>query len=239
MVNYSNGKIYKIEPLNGEEGDIYIGSTTKEYLSQRLDAHRSGFKQFITGKRKHSTTSFKLFEKYGIENCFIVLLELVDAKSKDELHSREAQYIKTLQCINKLIPLRTTKEWYEDNREHIKEYNKEYKESNKEKIQEYNESNKEKIKEYRVIYYETNKDIIKDKIKDWRENNKEKIKERKKLYYKSNRDEFLKVQKEYREANIDKVKEIQKKYHEANKDRINEKKRELRKQKKILLKELN
>ena len=35
MVNYNNGKIYKIEPVNGEEGDIYIGSTTKEYLSSQ------------------------------------------------------------------------------------------------------------------------------------------------------------------------------------------------------------
>ena len=41
MVNYNNGKIYKIEPLNGEEGDIYIGSTTKEYLSQRMDSRGS------------------------------------------------------------------------------------------------------------------------------------------------------------------------------------------------------
>ena len=33
MVNYSNGKIYKIEPIiDHDEGDIYIGSTTKKYL---------------------------------------------------------------------------------------------------------------------------------------------------------------------------------------------------------------
>ncbi len=69
-INYNNGKIYKIEPLNGEEGDIYIGSTTKQYLSQRMDSHRSDFKKFNEGK-KVSITSFKLFEKYGIENCNI------------------------------------------------------------------------------------------------------------------------------------------------------------------------
>ena len=29
MVNYSFGKIYKIEPITGgEEGDVYVGSTT-------------------------------------------------------------------------------------------------------------------------------------------------------------------------------------------------------------------
>ncbi len=68
MVNYNNGKIYKIEPLNGEEGDIYIGSTTKELLSQRMDTHRSDYKQFLNGKQ-NNITSTKLFDKYGVENC--------------------------------------------------------------------------------------------------------------------------------------------------------------------------
>ena len=41
MVNYNNGKIYKIEPIvDHDEGDIYIGSTTKQYLSMRMDKHR-------------------------------------------------------------------------------------------------------------------------------------------------------------------------------------------------------
>ena len=31
MVNYSEGKIYKIEAINGD-GEIYIGSTTKKHL---------------------------------------------------------------------------------------------------------------------------------------------------------------------------------------------------------------
>ena len=32
MVNYNNGKIYKIEPIvDHDEGDIYFGSTTKQY----------------------------------------------------------------------------------------------------------------------------------------------------------------------------------------------------------------
>ena len=81
MVNYNNGKIYKIEPLNGEEGDIYIGSTTKEYLSQRMDTHRSQYKCFLNGKGDR-TTSFNLFNKYGVSNCNIILLELVNVNIK-------------------------------------------------------------------------------------------------------------------------------------------------------------
>ena len=37
MTNYNNGKIYMIEPIcEYEVGDIYIGSTTKQYLSQHF-----------------------------------------------------------------------------------------------------------------------------------------------------------------------------------------------------------
>ena len=70
MVNYENGKIYKIESYLGDK--IYIGSTSKQYLSQRMDTHRSNYKKWKKGKAS-SITSFQIFEKYGIENCSIVL----------------------------------------------------------------------------------------------------------------------------------------------------------------------
>ena len=61
-------------------------------------------------------TSFNLFEKYDIENCNILLLENVNASSYDELVSKEAQYIKSFLCVNKIVPLRTDAEYYEDNK---------------------------------------------------------------------------------------------------------------------------
>ena len=55
MVNYANGKIYKIESIINiediEEPLIYIGSTTKNYLSQRMDEHRSNYKMWKIGKK--------------------------------------------------------------------------------------------------------------------------------------------------------------------------------------------
>jgi len=82
-INYKNGKIYKIEPRGDHsEGDVYIGSTTKEYLCQRMTAHRSGYNCFKRGTRQHKLTSYDLFDKYGVENCDIILLELVEANSK-------------------------------------------------------------------------------------------------------------------------------------------------------------
>jgi len=90
MVNYSNGKVYKIIPLNSDdESDVYFGSTTKEYLSQRMDTHRKDYKRWKEGKRNY-VNSFSLFEKYGLENCKIILLDNVNANSKDEMISKEA-----------------------------------------------------------------------------------------------------------------------------------------------------
>ena len=101
MVNYQNGKIYKIEDIGGNM--CYIGSTTKQLLSQRMSEHRSKFTAYQKGTY-HKITAFSLFETYGIDNCRIVLLELSPCDTKDELVSREAHYIRTMQCINKIIP---------------------------------------------------------------------------------------------------------------------------------------
>ena len=158
MVNYSKGKIYCIIPIvEHDEGDVYIGSTAKYYLSQRMDTHRSNYQKWRVGYVKYTTTSFNLFDKYGVGNCKIVLLESVDAKSKDELLAREAHYIKTMKCVNKVVPLRTYKEYKADNRDHILELKKVYRETNKEIIQsrdkEYRDKNKELLKLKSKQYY--------------------------------------------------------------------------------------
>ena len=134
MVNYNNGKIYKIEPIcDHDEGDIYIGSTTKQYLSQRLDTHRNDYKRWKNNKHG-KTQVYEIFDKYGVSNCQIVLIETVNVDSKDELLAREKHYIKSVKCVNKYIPGRTNTEYYLDNKEEINLKKKEYRENNKEKI---------------------------------------------------------------------------------------------------------
>ena len=134
MVNYNNGKIYKIEPIyDHDEGDIYIGSTTKQYLSQRLDTHRSNYKKWKNGNY-NKVQVFEIFDKYGVSNCQIVLIETVNAESKDELLAREKHYIKSFKCVNKYIPGQTNKEYKIIHKEEIKFKQKEYYEKNKEEI---------------------------------------------------------------------------------------------------------
>jgi hypothetical protein len=136
MVNYNNSKVYMIQPImEHDENDIYIGSTTKNYLSQRMDKHRSGYKCWKKG-RGTKYMCYDLFDKYGIENCKILLIENVHANSKDELVSREGYYIRNMKCINKNIAGRTKKEYNINNKEIIKEYKHKYYINNKEIINE-------------------------------------------------------------------------------------------------------
>jgi hypothetical protein len=60
-------------------------------------------------------TSKILFEKY--DDVRIELIEEFPCENKMELNKREGHYIRTLECVNKLVAGRTKKEWREDNKE--------------------------------------------------------------------------------------------------------------------------
>ena len=139
---YNFSKIYKIEPITEhEEHEIYIGSTTKKYLSQRMTQHKSSYKKYLTdSKKKYSI--YDLFNKYGVENFNIYLLENYICNDINELRTKEGEYIRNLKCINKKLECITNDE--------LKKYKKEYSKNNKEKIKEYQKKyqNSEKYKEY-------------------------------------------------------------------------------------------
>ena len=121
-VDYQLAKIYKIIPLNqDDESDIYIGSTCKPSLLQRMTGHIRHFKSWKNGKY-NNVSSFKLFDKYGIENLNIYLIEEFPCDCKDQLRQREGYYIKNNPCVNQRIAGRTKKEYYINNIDHIKEY---------------------------------------------------------------------------------------------------------------------
>jgi hypothetical protein len=185
MVNYRNGKIYKIVPIvEHDPCDVYYGATTKKYLSQRFDEHRRDF------KRNDNCSSKILFQKYGVENCVIILLESVDAKTNDELKAVEAKYIINNLCVNKNIPLRTSREYnkqyYTENKDTIDEKCKQYYTENKDTIAErkkqYNIINKDTISEYQKQYRIKNKEVISEKCKQYGIKNKEAIAEKNKQY---------------------------------------------------------
>ena len=130
MPDYQKGKIYRI--WDNGYNKCYIGSTCED-LSRRMTGHRKNFK---IHKRdgKGFTTADMLFDEYGIENCKIELVENFPCNSKAELHAREGHYQRENECINKNIAGRNMKQYSQDNRDKISEYNKNRYEAKKERI---------------------------------------------------------------------------------------------------------
>jgi hypothetical protein len=149
MPNYINAKIYKI--CGGEE--VYVGSTCRTLL-QRFTSHKSEY----NGKYKKCNSSI-LFEKYGIENCTIELIQDFPCDSRKDLHEREGYYMRTMTCVNRFIAGRKQKEYNYIHREKRKEYMKEYKQTDKQKeyMKEYNEKNRVKINQRQTEYYQRKK----------------------------------------------------------------------------------
>jgi hypothetical protein len=104
MVNYQLGKVYKV--VDNTNQNIYVGSTCKEYLSQRLAGHVSNYKRYLKVKKGY-TTSFDIIKNNDYE---IVLLESYPCNSKDELTARERFYIDTLDCVNTIRPFSSNDE---------------------------------------------------------------------------------------------------------------------------------
>lgn len=134
-----NAKIYKIIPKeNGDNGDIYYGSTTHKWVCHRFTVHKNEFKRYNAKlEGTHRLTSFNLFEKYGVENCKIELVEQFEYENKKEILEKERFYIDNNECINRCTPGKTPqeyhKEWYEKNKDSQLEKNKEYRKTNIEK----------------------------------------------------------------------------------------------------------
>lgn len=136
-------KIYKIESDKGSK--IYIGSTSKHYLSDRMSSHRYGYKKWKEGNND-KTMSYEIFDEYGIDNCKITLLEDCSHISKEEAHDREAFYIQSSDCINRYIPRRKPKQYRQDNKDKLSHDKKEYYQKNRDQLLEYQKQYKIKNK---------------------------------------------------------------------------------------------
>ena len=128
--NYQNGKIYKVVDNSYEM--CYIGSTI-DTLNNRFTGHKKHYREYLNCKRGHVTV-FNIFDRFGYENCKIELIELYPCESKMELHAREGSYQKQMDCVNKFISGRTSKEYHQDNKEIQHHGSKLYYEKSKDKV---------------------------------------------------------------------------------------------------------
>ena len=121
MNKYNSSKIYKIYSDLGT--DIYIGSTYRS-ITDRYSDHVKNYLLF--DNTKNYTSSFKLFDKYGVHNCCVVLLEDVNVESRSELLQVEAKHIKANKafCVNKNLPFTSEEEKLQNKKEYrqVQEY---------------------------------------------------------------------------------------------------------------------
>jgi hypothetical protein len=126
--------IYKIEPIcEHDDGDVYIGST-KTTLNERFWHHTGSYRS-----KRYDCSSYILFDKYGVNNCKIELIEECDEAVR---YQREGYWFDNTRCVNKLrpsgLPLNEWKKQYrKENATEINEYNKQYYQDNYEAILEY------------------------------------------------------------------------------------------------------
>ena len=137
------GYIYKLYCMTS--GLAYYGSTINP-VEVRLYGH----------KNNPTSTSEQIIKNgdYKIE-----VLEEFDFQNKTDLLNREKYYILNNECVNKNVPLRTTKEWYYDNNYKDKLRN-DYDDKRKEKKKEYYIANREKRLQYQQEYLKKKQNII-------------------------------------------------------------------------------
>ena len=169
MSNYKNGKVYKIIYIGNENINItYIGSTFNT-LRDRWYCHVNSFN--VKNKKK-IVSIYPYFKQYGIENFKIFSIKEYEVVDKLHLESKEQLWMNKIKNINKQCSFQlSTKLWkknyYNNNKDKIKEQSKKRYNFNKEEIlkqqKEYNLKNKEKRKE--IINCECGKTLTKQSLK--------------------------------------------------------------------------
>jgi len=156
--DYQQAKIYCIKVNTDNEYLPYVGSSCKRLLSQRMNQHRDDYKKWKNGKYGF-LSSFTLFEKYGVQNCYIELIESFPCNTSDELRKKEREHIEKQKCVNIVKkPFRTIEE------EII--YKKNWNKNNNSYVEKYQKEHKEEITEYKSNYYQKNKEEISEKGKE-------------------------------------------------------------------------
>jgi len=112
MVNYKNGKIYKIVSVEGD--CVYYGSTVQK-INHRFAKHKTDHKR---------NPRFASSELMKYKDAKIYLVENYPCKNRKELLEREGYYIRNNKCVNVRVAGRTRKEFYNDNRDKILKQNK-------------------------------------------------------------------------------------------------------------------
>ena len=154
----SKCKIYKIVSMNNPDM-VYYGHTC-DTLSRRFSKHKAP---------SNGATSKLIIEK---GDAIILLVEEYPCSSVLEATAREGFYVLNNPCVNKNVPGRTSKEYYEDKKDKLLEYQKKYDQDHKEKINNYQKEYRQEHKDQMKEYFKVNKDKWNEYQKIYRESKK-------------------------------------------------------------------
>jgi hypothetical protein len=167
--------IYKIYCRDSEITDCYVGST--EDFTERCGNHKSRCNNPNDPSYNYNVYTF-IRANLGMDNFVI---EPIYECNVEDRYIEEQRWFELLKpTLNTNYPNRSSKQYYNDNKQYYEEYRKQYYIDNKEKISEqckqYNIDNRERYNEYQTQYRIDNKQQISEYKKQYYENNKEKLK---------------------------------------------------------------
>ena len=139
-IKYANGKIYMIIAPNLNLR--YIGSTVNA-LKSRFHGHKSKF------TRRGKTDYISSFQVLEDKDAYIELIENYPCNNKEELENREGFLIRQMDCVNINIAGRSSKQYYQDNRDAILQTRKNH-----------YIDNRDRILVYKKDFYKTNSERI-------------------------------------------------------------------------------
>jgi len=117
MPKYENSVIYKIKHNEDyDDNDIYVGSTSN--FKNRKNQHKTTCNNEKSKKYDYPVYQY-IRDNGNWDNFVMIPIEQYSCNNKDELVIRERYHIDLLRpALNKYIPTRTKKEYYEDNKEY-------------------------------------------------------------------------------------------------------------------------
>lgn len=131
-MNYNNTIIYKLICNDLEIKSCYVGHTTN--FIKRKYSHKSHCNN--KNSKHYNLLVYKTIRENGDwNNWSMIEIEKYNCNDLNEALARERYWIEELKAdLNKQVPTRTQKEWFEENKEQKKEWREKYREENKDKL---------------------------------------------------------------------------------------------------------
>lgn len=174
-IDYSKNVIYKLVCNDLNVKDIYVGHTTN--FIDRKRSHKHNCHNENSSKYYHLKVYEVIRANMGWDNWSMILVEEYPCENRLQAEQRERYWLETLGAtLNYNVPSRNKKEYYQQNKEYLKEKNKEYYQQNAEEII-------KKKKEYQKEYRQQNAEKIIKKKKEYWQKNADKMNQRRRFNY--------------------------------------------------------